>query len=59
MHRAACLANRNAAVKAVAVRDASDVRQVRKQLRANVWCVDPENKRWFELRNLMRAIEKP
>ena len=57
-HRAACLANRNAAVKAVVVPDAPDVRLVRKQLRANVWCVDPENKSWFELRNLIRAIEK-
>lgn len=58
-HRSACLANRNDAVKAVAVQDAADVRQVRTQLRANVWCVDPENMSWFELRNLVRAIGKP
>ena len=58
-HRAACLANRNDAVKAVAVQDAADVRSVRTQLRANVWCVDPEKKSWFELRNLVRAIERP
>lgn len=57
-HRAACLANRNEAVKAVAVRDAADVPVVRKQLRANVWCVDPSGRSWFELRNLMKAINK-
>ena len=57
-HRAACLANRNEAVKAVAIRDAADVPVVRKQLRANVWCGDPSGRSWFELRNLMRAISK-
>jgi hypothetical protein len=57
-HRAACLANRSDAVKAVAVRDAADVPVVRKQLRANVWCVDPTGRSWFELRNLMKAINK-
>jgi len=57
-YRAACLANRNDAIKAVAVRDAADVRVVRKQLRANVWCVDPSGRSWFELRNLMKAINK-
>ena len=58
-HRAACLANRNDAVKAVAVRDAADVPVVRKQLRANVWCVDPSGRSWFELKNLLRAIDQP
>lgn len=55
-HRAACLANRNGAVKAAAVPDAAGVRGVQKQLRANVWCVNPENRTWFELKNLFRAI---
>lgn len=55
-HRAACLANRHDAAKAVAVRNAADVPVVRKQLRANVWCVDPTEKSWFELRNILRAI---
>ena len=55
-HRAACLANRNERVKAVVVGDAGDVRSVRSQLRANVWCVDPADRSWFELRNLIRAI---
>jgi hypothetical protein len=55
-HRAACLANRNEQVKAVAIRDAGDVRTIRKQLRANVWCFDPTERSWFELRTLLRAI---
>ena len=56
IHRAACLANRKEKVKAVAISDASDVRTVKKQLRANVWCLDPSNRSWFELRNTLRAI---
>src|SRR5690606_12225821 len=55
-HRAACLANRNEQVKAVAIRDAGDVRTIRKQLRTNVWCLDPTGRSWFELRTLLRAI---
>lgn len=55
-HRAACLANRNERVKAVAVADASDARRVRSQIRANVWCIDPTNRSWFELRNLFSVI---
>jgi hypothetical protein len=55
-HRAACLANRNENVKAAAIRDAGDVRTIRKQLRANVWCLDPTAKSWFELRTLLRTI---
>jgi hypothetical protein len=57
-HRAACLANRHEAVKAVAVRDAADVATIRKQLRANVWCLDPTSRGYFELRNVIRAITK-
>lgn len=57
-HRAACLANRHEAVKAVAVRDAADVTAIRKQLRANVWCLDPTSRGYFELRNVVRAITK-
>lgn len=55
-HRAACLANRHTSVKAVAVRDANDVRAVRQQLRANVWCVDPTGRSRFELMNVVKAI---
>lgn len=55
-HRAACLANRNENIKAAAVDDAADVRNVKQQLRVNVWCVDPTDRSWFELRNLLTAI---
>ncbi|MEW4529096.1 hypothetical protein [Maioricimonas sp. JC845] len=55
-HRAACLANRNSKVKAVAIRDVLDVKAIRKQLRANVWCIDPADMSWFELRQLLRTI---
>lgn len=55
-HRAACLANRNDRVKAVAIGNAGDVKQVRQQLRANVWCVDPAGKSYFEFKNLFREI---
>lgn len=57
-HRAACLANRNSSVKAVAIRDAGEIALVRRQLRANVWCIDPTPKSWFELRNVLSAIAK-
>lgn len=55
-HRAACLANRHERVKAVAVRDAGEVKAVRGQLRANVWCFDPGGRTYYELRNLIREI---
>ena len=55
-YRAACLANRQQQVKAVAIDDVGAVRRVRTQLRANVWCLDPSDRSYFELRNVMRAI---
>ncbi len=55
-HRAACLSNRNESIKAVAVSEIGSVREIKQQLRANVWCVDPSERSWFELRNLLRAI---
>lgn len=58
-HRAACLANRNEKVKAVAIQDVGGVRTVRHQLRVNAWSVDPTRLSWFELRNILRAIEQP
>lgn len=54
--RAACLANRHAAVKAVPIRDMADVRLARKQIRANVWCLDPVGRTYFEMRNIIREI---
>jgi len=56
IHRAACLANRDERVKAVAVRSAGEVKEIRKSLRANVWCLNPEGLSWFELKNLIQHI---
>lgn len=56
-HRAACLANRNDRVKAVAIRDAGDIRLIRKQLRVNTWCLDGTGKSYFELKNLFREMQ--
>lgn len=55
-HRAACLANRNDKIKAVAIRDQADVNAIKKQLRANVWCLDPTGRSYFELRNIFKSI---
>jgi hypothetical protein len=55
-HRAACLTNRNSKAKAVVVQDSGDVKIVRKQLRANVWCIDPSGRSYFELKNLIKTI---
>jgi hypothetical protein len=58
-HRAACLANRNDEVKAVAILCAGDVRIARNQLRVNTWSLNPTNLSWFELKNVIRAMEQP
>lgn len=55
-HRVACLANRHEAVKAVAVREVAEVAAVRRELRANVWCLDPGGRGYFDLRNVVTAI---
>ncbi|MCA8998789.1 MAG: hypothetical protein KDA36_07815 [Planctomycetaceae bacterium] len=55
-YRAACLANRHSAVKAVPIRDVGDIKMARRQLRANVWCLPPTGRSYFELRNLVREI---
>ncbi|QDT30994.1 hypothetical protein [Thalassoglobus polymorphus] len=55
-HRAACLTNRNSKAKAVVANDSGEVKKIRKQLRANVWCIDPTNRSYFELKNLLKVI---
>ena len=57
-HRAACFANRNEKVRAVVAGNVGDVIEIRKQIRANVWCVNPTGRSYFELRNLFNAIRK-
>ncbi|WP_437186168.1 hypothetical protein SH668x_003308 [Planctomicrobium sp. SH668] len=56
--RAACLANRNEKIKAVAIQESRDVKIVRTQIRANVWCLDPTNSSFFELKNLIQQIQQ-
>lgn len=57
--RAACLANRHESVKAAAVQDVLEIKLARKQLRVNTWCVNPTSRTWYELRNMMLAIQGP
>jgi hypothetical protein len=57
-HRVAMLANRHDKVQASAIENASQVRSIAKQMRPNVWCVDPRPLSFFELRNLIAAVQK-
>jgi len=57
-HRVAMLANRHDKVRAAVIESASQVRPVAKQMRPNVWCVDPRPLSYFELRNLIAAVQK-
>ena len=52
---AACLANRHSTVFAAAVPSASDLKSIQAQMRVNCWCIDPANKSFFELKNLLRS----
>ena len=57
-HRVAMLANRHDKVQAAVIDNASQVRPVTKQIRPNVWCIDPRTISYFELRNLLSAIKR-
>ena len=52
----ACLANRNASVRAAVVVDASGVAAAVRNIGANVLCVAPDGRSYFELRNILRAF---
>lgn len=56
IHRVACLSNRSDRIKAVALRDHADIGGVQKELRANVWCIDPRSRSDFEIRRLLRSL---
>jgi hypothetical protein len=56
-HRAAALANRNAAVKAVAVSSFDDLRGALEQIRANVLCLDPTGRSDFEIARMADYFE--
>src|SRR5262249_13793454 len=49
----ACRANRNPRVRAAEVRDARTLAAVRRQLGANLLCIDPSGRSYFELRKLL------
>ena len=56
-HRCAMLANRHDRARAAVVNDASEIAPIRKLMRANIWCIDPAERSYFELRNIKRAIQ--
>jgi hypothetical protein len=53
---AACLSNRNPRVRAAAIAGAGCIPRLKRELAANVYCIDPGGKNVFELRNVLRAI---
>ena len=54
--KAACLANRNEKVCAAAIQDVNHLRTVIAQMSPNLICVNPEQKSFMELRNLMKVF---
>lgn len=54
--QAACLANRNNQVRAVALSSADRWKQLKSSLNPNVVCLDPKQLSYMELRQLWRAI---
>jgi hypothetical protein len=56
-HRAACFANRNAAVKAAAVSSYESLRSVLEQLRVNLLCIDPTALSDFELTRMIDLFQ--
>ena len=57
--RAACRANRNDKVRAVSISSPSEVKTAREQLRLNVIAIDPTNRSYFELKNILGAFTAP
>lgn len=53
---AACRANRNSEVRAATVDDVRSVRSVKDQMGANLISIDPGEKSFFELRNILREF---
>ncbi|MDA1013012.1 MAG: hypothetical protein O3A00_01000 [Planctomycetota bacterium] len=54
--RTACRCNRNERVRAAVVADIGGVRRIQSDLGANVYCVNPEGRSYFQLRNMLRAV---
>lgn len=52
----ACRANRSTKVRAAVAANVQRLPEIQQALGANVYCVDPIGRSYFELRNLLRAI---
>jgi len=57
--RAACRANRNDKVRAASISSPAEVKTAREQLRLNVITIDPTNRSYFELKNILGAFTAP
>ncbi|WP_298860678.1 hypothetical protein [uncultured Gimesia sp.] len=53
---AACLANRNQKIRAASIQDVNQLRNVISQMRPNLICVNPLQKSFIELRNLIKTF---
>lgn len=53
---AACMINRDPRARAAVVQDAMDVKRVKRELGANVFCLAVDGKPFFTLRNMLREI---
>ena len=56
--KAACLANRNQKVRGAAVQDVNHLQDVISQMSPNLICVNPKQKSFIELRNLVKTFVK-
>ncbi len=54
--KAACLANRNQKIRAAAIQDVNHLRSVITQLSPNLICINPAQKSFIELRNLVKTF---
>lgn len=52
----ACRANRSTKVRAAVTANVQRLSEIQQSLGANLYCVDPTARSYFELRNLLRAI---
>lgn len=56
--RVACDVNRNRRIRAAVIETASRLQTISQNMKTNCLCINPAGKSYFELRNLMRAIDQ-
>ncbi len=56
--RIACDVNRNRRIRAAVIETASRLQTISQNMKTNCLCINPAGKSYFELRNLMRAIDQ-